>query len=82
MSYYRISVPVTASAAIYVEANSPEEALEKAQDHVGMSINICWHCGNHIDDPSVGEADSLDQVDEVTDDEDLEKAQEWIEENS
>ena len=56
MAKYRIYGTVTGSKYIgEVEADSKEEAEEKAWEKLDTSICLCWECSREIKDPEVTE---------------------------
>lgn len=54
---YNVFMKVHGTAVVTVEADSPEQALERAGDeYEGGTIGICHQCSDEISDPSFGEA--------------------------
>lgn len=53
MSKWYVSVPVYASATIEVEADTEEDAINKAQEE--MPSSLCWSCANDFE---IGDIDA------------------------
>lgn len=59
MKKYRIYAQVVGSKYLgEVEADSKEEAIEKAFDLDTCSVSICHQCSREIDDAQIGEIDA------------------------
>ena len=56
MAKYRIYGTVTASTFLgEVEANSKEEAEQKACEELDCNVSLCWKCSREINDPEITE---------------------------
>ena len=54
MAKYRIYGTVTASTYLgEVEANSTEEAEQKAYEELDCSVSVCYHCAKDVVDPEI-----------------------------
>lgn len=57
MSRYHVWMKVVGTTCVEVEANSPEEAVDKAADeYCESSVNICHQCSDEISEPVITEA--------------------------
>lgn len=62
---FSVAMKVRATAFVIVEADSAEEAIERAnEDYEETGINICHQCSNDIDDPTYGPAFEAHELDE------------------
>jgi hypothetical protein len=66
MSKFRVQVAIHASNSFVVEAETAEEAKEKASELEGCSVPICHQCNRAIDEPTYGQVQ--DDVYEESDD--------------
>ena len=50
MKKFELIVPYVAYQYIEVEAETPEEAINKAfeKDLISWEINLCWHCSREV----------------------------------
>lgn len=80
MKTYQVNMPARTNFIAFVKANSPEEALAKADNEfVEFTVSLCHQCSNTIDEPVVSDGAELSDVFEVADDnEDAERFfEEW-----
>ena len=83
MKIYSISMPVHAGTTVYVEADSPEEAIQKANVFEGMTISICHRCAKEVDGPTIGCTENFaDNAVIVDDPEWIKEARRWMSDNS
>ncbi|XAI95473.1 hypothetical protein [Microcystis phage Mvi-JY20] len=81
---YRVQMPIHASITVYVQAESLEDALEKANENYdGYTLSACWQCAEDIDEAMISGSTSINDVFEVdmSDSDEVEKAEEWINEH-
>ena len=81
MKYWRIPVLASGTAIVYVEAETAEEAAEKARHaYDGMSLSLCFQCSAKISDPMLNMDDiGIESVVEADEDD---GAAAWIKENA
>jgi uncharacterized protein with PIN domain len=57
MSRYHVWMKVVGTTCVEIEANSPEEAIEKATDEYAESmVSICHQCSGEVSEPVITEA--------------------------
>ena len=80
MSIYYISMPATGTFSAYVKAESPEEAIQKANDLFSdRDVSLCWHCSQKLDTPVIGPTEKEAEA-TLCDDDDADAAEffhEW-----
>ena len=70
MTKYYVTIIYSASKSVEVEAESPQEAANKAYESEGAYVSLCYQCSRKIDigDPYRAYVYNEDQTQELFDD--------------